>query len=77
MKIQLFSTTSSISVCDQKGLQILQHSCSEGDIEFVKLLLSCGADPSGGLQAALEYYHQDIVKLLIKNKADVNKVISF
>ena len=62
------------SISDQKGLQTLLKPSSDGETEIVKILISKGANPSGGLQAALEFYHNDIVELLIQAEADVNKV---
>ena len=62
------------SISDGKGHSILHQPASDGEIERVKALLSRGADPSGGLQGALEFYYTDIVELLIEEGADVNKV---
>ena len=57
------------------GVSPLRPLCaSDGAMEIVKALLSRGADPSGGLQGALEFYYGDIVKLLIAKGADVNEV---
>ena len=62
------------SISIAKGHSLLHKPASDGEIEIVKTLLNRGADPSGGLQGALEFYYGDIVKLLIANQADANKV---
>ena len=64
---------------DKGGFSTLTTPCRYDKIEIVKLLLQSGADPSGGngLHLALEMYHQDIVKTLIDNGSDVNKVNLF
>ena len=61
-------------ISDGKGHSILHKPAIDGEMEIVKALLSRGADPSGGLQGALDFYQGDIVKLLIAKGADVNKV---
>ena len=70
----LYENGADVSISDGKGHSILHKPASDGEMEIVKVLLSRGADPSGGLQGALEFYYGDIVKLLIAKGADVNKV---
>ena len=45
---------------------ILKVPSSDGETEIVKMLLSLGANPVGGLEAALKFYHKEIVELLIQ-----------
>ena len=70
----MFENGADAGISDGKGHSILHKPISDGEMEIVKGLLGCGADPSKGLQVALEFYYVDIVKLLIAKGADVNKV---
>ena len=56
----LYENGADVSISDGKGHSILHKPASDGEMEIVKVLLSGGADPSGGLQGALEFYYGDI-----------------
>ena len=64
---------------DRRKISVLSKICSDGDLDFVKLLLRGRINPSEGdsLKVSLELYHQDITRELINAGTDINKVSTF
>jgi len=75
---KLLSAGANVNVVDKNGASPLYLACKRGKTEFVKLLLSHGANPNIGttdnypIHAACRGHHYDSVKLLLDYKADVN-----
>ena len=63
---------------DKSGLTPLYCSCKEGSLEIAKLLLRHMADVNskGCLEVAIEFYHFNIVKLLMNAGCNVNNALN-
>ena len=75
---KLLSAGANVNAVDKNGVSPLYLAGERGKTEFVKLLLSNGANPNIGTvnnyptHAACRGHHYDSVKLLLDYKADVN-----
>lgn len=56
-----------------KGLNGIQGASFNGNTRIVALLVANGADPNEGLWGAVVKNHPAVVKLLVENKASVNR----
>jgi len=75
---KLLAAGANVNAVDKNGASPLYLACKTGMTEFVKLLLSHGANPNSGttdnypIHAACRGHHYDSVKLLLEYKADVD-----
>ena len=67
-----------------EGNLLLHYAATNDKIEFVRALISCGADINAqkkwtertALMEAATYVRIDVINLLIENEADVSQIIT-